>query len=228
MQHLVLLHGAIGNSTQLKELQENLSHSFDVHLYDFPGHGGTDMPEQFSIPLFAESLLAFLNENSITQVDIFGYSMGGFVAMYLAKHHPERVNKITTLATKFEWNESVALKEIKMLQPEIIEQKIPAFAEALRQRHHPVNWRSILNATAEMLLQMGKDTPLNLYNYSSISQQCLLLLGDKDKMVSMQETEAVANALPNAKMMLLPDTPHPIEHVNTTTLAELLSVFFKN
>jgi len=153
--------------------------------------------------------------------------MGGYVAMYLAKHHPELVNGIATLATKFEWNEGIAAKEIKMLQPEIMEQKIPAFAEILKQRHAPQDWKPVLNKTAEMLLQMGKNNPLKLEDYRSIKQSCLLMLGDKDKMVGIEETEAVAKALPGAEYIFLSDTPHPIEQVNTIILAEVLTTFFK-
>jgi pimeloyl-ACP methyl ester carboxylesterase len=228
MQHLVFLHGAIGSSAQLKALQSKLSHSFTVHLFDFPGHGGKELPGKFSIPVFAESLVEFLKEKQLSSVDIFGYSMGGYVAMHLAKHYPELVNKIATLATKFEWSEDIAAKEVKMLQPDVIEQKIPAFAETLKQRHAPQDWKQVLNRTADMLLQMGKDNPLKLDDYKTIKHQSLIMLGDKDKMVSLEETEAVADALPNAELKILSETPHPIEQVNTTILAELLTSFFKN
>lgn len=147
--------------------------------------------------------------------------------MYLAKHHPALVNNIATLATKFEWSESIAAKEVKMLQPDVIEQKLPAFAETLKQRHAPQDWKQVLHTTAEMLLQMGKDNPLKPEDYHDIQHQILVMLGDKDKMVSLEETEAVAKALPNAAFKILNDTPHPIEQVNTTILAELLTSFFK-
>ncbi len=226
MQHLLLLHGAIGSSAQLKELQSKLSGSFTVHLFDFPGHGGKPLPNNFSIAEFADSVAAFLQQEQLSAVDVFGYSMGGYVALYLAKHHPALVNNIATLATKFEWNEAIAAKEVKMLQADVIEQKLPSFAETLQQRHAPQDWKKVLHKTAEMLLQMGKDNPLKL-DYHNIQHQTLIMLGDKDKMVSLEETEAVSKALSNAEFKLLTDTPHPIEQVNTTILAELLTSFFK-
>ncbi len=180
MQHLLLLHGAIGSSTQLQELQFKLS-AFTVHLFDFPGHGGKELPENFSISGFAESLVEFLREKQITTVNIFGYSMGGYVSIFLAKHYPELVNKIATLATKFQWSEEIAAKEIKMLQPEVIEQKIPAFAQILKQRHPPQDWKLVLDKTVEMLLEMRKDNPLKLEDYASLTQICLVMLGDKDR-----------------------------------------------
>ena len=65
---LLLLHGAVGASAQLKPLAEKLSADFDVQLFDFPGHGGKQMPqEDFSIPFFADELSAFINRNETAQ-----------------------------------------------------------------------------------------------------------------------------------------------------------------
>jgi pimeloyl-ACP methyl ester carboxylesterase len=227
MQHLLLLHGAIGSSAQFAELQAKLEDQFTIHLLDFSGHGGKEMPAGFSISLFADSVLKFIQERQLATVDIFGYSMGGYVAMWLAKHHTEAVGRIATLATKFHWDEETAAREVKMLQSEVIEQKIPAFAETLKQRHAPNDWKLVLNKTAGMLLEMGKNNPLKQDDYFLIRNKSLVMLGDKDKMVSMAETEQVASALPNGELKILADTPHPIEQVNNSMLADLLKQFFK-
>ena len=55
--------------------------------------------------------------------------MGGYVALQLANKHPKYVQKIITLGTKFAWDKETAAKEVKMLNPEKIEEKIPAFAK---------------------------------------------------------------------------------------------------
>src|SRR5687768_6245802 len=107
MRQLLLLHGAIGSSEQLKPLADNLSKDFHVHLFDFPGHGGKPLPAGFSIQFFAESVVEYLNKNNLLKVSVFGYSMGGYVAMYLAKHYPLLIDHVITLATKFEWNEAI-------------------------------------------------------------------------------------------------------------------------
>jgi pimeloyl-ACP methyl ester carboxylesterase len=139
---LILLHGAIGSSVQLQPLRESLHDIFDIHVLDFPGHGGKALPEHFSIPYFASVVEAYVKENRLGPVHVFGYSMGGYVAAYLALRFPDVVDKIATLATKFLWTEEIAAKEIKMLQPDVISQKLPAFAKILEQRHQPQDWRS--------------------------------------------------------------------------------------
>jgi len=226
MEHILLLHGAIGAKTQLNDLATGLGSAFTVHQLNFSGHGGSQhLADKFSIELFAEDVLSYLNKNDLISISVFGYSMGGYVALYLARHHPKKIKKIVTLATKFTWDESIADNESAMLQPEKIQEKLPEFAESLRARHAPADWKQVLQKTAAMLADMGKDNPLKKEDYKTVQQEVLLLLGDKDKMVTLDETEEICNALPNARLQILTDTPHPIERVNTAGLTQIITGF---
>jgi pimeloyl-ACP methyl ester carboxylesterase len=226
MQKILLLHGAIGSADQLSRLEEELADSFSVHRLNFTGHGGSPYTAApFSIKLFATEVIAFLDKKGINTITIFGYSMGGYVSMYLAKNHPERVNKIITLATKFNWDEIIAANEVKMLNAEKIEEKLPEFAAALQKRHAPNDWKTILEKTAVMLIEMGKDNPLNPCDYPEIQHPVLLMLGDRDKMVTLDETVEVYKNLPEAQLAILPKTAHPIEMINTTRLANEIKSF---
>jgi pimeloyl-ACP methyl ester carboxylesterase len=225
-QHLLLLHGAIGSKQQLQELADILEHKYIVHTISFSAHGGTSISnEPFSIELFAQEVLSYLEEKNITQTTVFGYSMGGYVALYLAKHFPQKINKVITLATKFHWDEEIAAKEIKMLDADLIQKKLPAFAQQLQERHAPQDWRVVLEKTKEMMVGLGKKNPLQLKDYANVEAPCLLLLGDRDKMISMEETINVYKQFPNAQFGMLPDTPHPIEQVDVNTLSFFITRF---
>ena len=94
MQAILLLHGAIGAADQLSRLKEELADSFSVLCLNFSGHGGSAFAdEEFSIHLFASEVITFLDKKKIDSTHIFGYSMGGYVAMYLAKNHPQKIKK---------------------------------------------------------------------------------------------------------------------------------------
>jgi len=224
MKNLLLLHGAIGSKSQFDSIKVELGNDFNVFTFNFPGHGGEVIPDGgFSIEMFAETVVDFLDSNSLDKVSIFGYSMGGYVGMYLAKKFPERVERLITLATKFQWNEETSDKEVQMLNPEKIEAKIPAFAAELKRRHQPVDWKEVLRATGNFLTVMGKNNPLKSDDYPEIDIPILILLGDRDKMVTLDETVNVYKLLPNAQFGVLPNTPHPIEQVNV----KMLLMFFK-
>ena len=226
MQQILLLHGAIGADDQLSKLQEELANSFSVLTLNFSSHGGAPYTsEPLSIKLFAAEVISFLNRKGINNINIFGYSMGGYVAMYLAKYHPEKINKIITLATKFNWDETIAANETKMLNAEKIETKLPEFAAELKKRHAPNDWKTVLKKTAAMLIEMGKDNPLKPGDYAAIPHPVLLMLGDRDKMVTLDETLEVYKNLPKAQLTILPNTAHPIEMVNQARLAYEIKSF---
>jgi pimeloyl-ACP methyl ester carboxylesterase len=225
MNHILLLHGAIGAASQLQPLLSMLENDFKAHTLNFNGHGGNAFGNAFSIEQFATEVADYIQDNKLEYIHIFGYSMGGYVAMYLATKYPDLVKSICTLATKFYWDEAVAAKEIKMLAADKIEEKLPAFAKELEQRHAPNNWKDLLGKTKEMLIAMGNNNPLKTADYSTIIKPVLLMLGDRDKMVSLEETVTVYKALPNAQMAVLPGTPHPLEQVDMEQLAYQIKKF---
>lgn len=228
MQEILLLHGAIGAADQLEPLAGLLGDDFRVHSFSFAGHGGSAMPEEpLSIRLFAEEVLSFLDARKVEAIDIFGYSMGGYVAMYLARHYPQRVKRVVTLATKFHWDEPTAVKEQKMLDAEKIAAKLPEFAAGLAARHAPNDWKQLLARTTAMLGDMGRDNPLKAEDYPVIQHQALVLLGDRDQMITLEETLEVYKALPNGSMGMLPRTKHPIEQVNLPALAFMIRSFLQ-
>jgi len=226
MEHLLLLHGALGAADQLNPLKQLLKDKFTVHSFNFNGHGGASFPgAAFSIAGFAEEIGAYLLAHRIERTYIFGYSMGGYAALYFAAQHAQKVAGVVTLATKFYWDETTAAKEITMLNPAKIEEKVPAFAKVLAARHS--DWKLLLQQTAGMMLEMGKRNPLVGTGYSTIETPVLLMLGDRDKMVSLDETVNVYKRLPNAALCVLPNTDHPIEKVGAERIAFEVERFCK-
>ncbi len=224
MKKLLLLHGALGSKYQFKELSKKLNSSYEIHSLNFSGHGGMVIPiEPFSMEMFAEDIISFLNDNSINEIDVFGYSMGGYAALYTAINFPGRIRKIFTLATKFDWTPEIAERETAMLDVGKIKQKVPEFARELVLRHGENNWVRVLGKTTEMMRDLGTRDAMLLEN---IKNDVLVGIGDRDKMVTLDETITAYRSLPNAKLLVLPDTPHPLELADTERLTEEMKRFF--
>ncbi len=220
----ILLHGALGAASQFKSLTKQLeTQDIKVHTLNFSGHGEKAFSDKgFGIKVFADELLQFLNEERIEQVNIFGYSMGGYVALYLAHQQPGRFNKIITLGTKFDWSPESAIKEVKMLNPEKLLEKVPAFAETLQQRHQPNDWKLLMQKTAEMMLALGDKPLLTKEVLHKIETPVLVCQGDQDNMADINYTEQVASYLPNGKFKLLENTPHPLEKVEAEKIIDIV------
>jgi pimeloyl-ACP methyl ester carboxylesterase len=215
MNPILLLHGALGAESQLeivkKQLQQKLA---EVYTLNFSGHGGEPFKSTFGIECFTSDVLEFLDQNQLNQVDIFGYSMGGYVASWLALTHSERIGKIVTLGTKFDWSIESAEKETKKLDADKILEKIPAFARILESRHSPNDWKVLIAKTKEMMLSLGRYPLLNEENLKAIKNKIIVCLGDEDDMADLQFSKKVAEVLPNGTFELFLNTKHPIEKVD--------------
>lgn len=220
---LLLLHGALGSAAQFDELRRYLPADQPVYALNFPGHGGLSTDTEFSIPRFAESVLAFLSGNNLSRVRIFGYSMGGYVALYLAWKHPERVESIATLGTKFDWTPETAARETARLDPEKMAAKVPAFAQMLAERHAPADWQAVVRQTAELLHGLGNGHALGREAFAAITCPVRIGLGEEDNMVTREESEQVAEWLPRGTFEVLPGTKHPFEQVDAGRLANWLN-----
>jgi hypothetical protein len=86
---IILLHGSLSNRTQLVYQIEILSKQYRILSLDLPGHGS-----RIDEKLTSESAIRAISEIIENEVQdkkatIFGYDLGGFVAIQFAKIHPE-------------------------------------------------------------------------------------------------------------------------------------------
>lgn len=225
MPNLILLHGALGHSEVFEPFKEELSKYFTIHTPLFSGHGNTEIPENgITTEKYTQELKEFIEKKKLNDVSIFGHSMGGYVALCYALENPSSLDSIMTLGTKFDWTEEQALKESKMLNPDVIAEKVPKYAELL-EKQHDMKWKQLLPAIAEMMISLGKNPPLK-NNLSTINIPVQIMVGDQDNMVTFEESMKVYRSLSNAKMAVLPDTKHPMDRVRPNLLLNLMKDFW--
>jgi pimeloyl-ACP methyl ester carboxylesterase len=229
MTQLLLLHGALGSKHQFDDMNPLLlQKGFSPEAINFAGHGGFSIPLQgYNFNVFADDILKYANEHHLEKINIFGYSMGGYAALYFAKLYPDRVNKIATLNVKFNWDPLSTQKEIAMLNADKIVEKVPSFADKLMFQHGLNIWKQVLKSTADMMENLSKDFVLTKDDFTSLNVPVLLGVGDKDTTTSIDETLNIHRLLPMSSLWVLPNTPHPFDKVNHTILSEQLSVFFQ-
>ncbi|MDF2450412.1 MAG: alpha/beta hydrolase fold protein [Bacteroidota bacterium] len=223
MKTIILLHGALGASDQLRPLISELeSLGYRGLPFDFSGHHQNPFHTQFSIEQFSKELKDFIIANELQKPAIFGYSLGGYVALYLAHLQPGLIGSIFTYGTKFRWDEETSQKEIRNLNPVTIDEKYPKFAETLSRRHG-VAWKDLVLQTANLISELGRNTLLNADMLSAIPNKVVIGIGDRDVMVSLEETLEVYHSLKNGSMYMLADAAHPIEKINFGVLAKILT-----
>jgi pimeloyl-ACP methyl ester carboxylesterase len=226
--NLILIHGALGSASQLRPLADALSGAHTLHVVELNGHGDTPAArDSFAIEHFADDVRRFISTNAIRDAAIFGYSMGGYVALHLAAESPELVSSVATLGTKLAWSPDVAAREASRLDPVTIRAKVPKFADALERRHAGAGgWEAVLSRTADLMTELGRRPRVDGAAIARIQQRVRLMVGDRDAVVSIDETSAAARDLKQGELCVLPATPHPLEQVRVSLLASLLADFF--
>ena len=97
----------------------------------------------------------------------------------------------------------------------------------LEKRHAGAGgWESVLAKTAALMKDLGQNPELNSSDMSKIACPVRLMVGDRDAVVSIEETLAGAKALAKGESAVLPNTTHPFETVRLPLLATLLRDFF--
>lgn len=97
---LLLISGVNADSASWIGVRGRLAERFRVIVFDNRGSGRSDTPKaRYSVREMADDAIALLDHLGIERCHIVGHSMGGFIAQYMAIHHPERVGKIVLEAT---------------------------------------------------------------------------------------------------------------------------------
>ncbi|WP_433035025.1 alpha/beta fold hydrolase [Actinomycetospora sp. CA-053990] len=100
---LLLLHGGLFDiDLQFGAVLPGLSADRRVIATDFQGHGRTnDLDRPLSSAALAGDVVALLAHLGVGQVDVFGFSVGGAVALELLVNHPELVRRAVISSVSF-------------------------------------------------------------------------------------------------------------------------------
>jgi pimeloyl-ACP methyl ester carboxylesterase len=100
---LLLLHGGLFNiDLQFGELLPSLAATRQVIAADFQAHGRTnDIDRPLTCADLASDVVGLLTHLNVPRADVFGFSVGGGVAIHLAIHHPELVRKVIVSSVSF-------------------------------------------------------------------------------------------------------------------------------
>jgi pimeloyl-ACP methyl ester carboxylesterase len=99
---LVVLPGAFMTVELMGDLVPALARSRRVIAVELQGHGHTaDIDRPFSYEQFSDDVAALFDALRIEQCDVYGYSLGGGVALQLGLRHPDRVRKLIIASASY-------------------------------------------------------------------------------------------------------------------------------
>jgi len=94
---LTLLHGLLGSSRNWQMAGRELATGYHACALDLRNHGRSPHAAATSYAELAGDVLGWLDAQGIEKTTLLGHSLGGKVAMWLACHHPERVERLVVV-----------------------------------------------------------------------------------------------------------------------------------
>lgn len=94
---LLLVHGLGARGEDWREMIPAMAaHGFHVYAPDLPGYGRSSKPADanYSIAMEEEAVVSFMQALHLPQIDVGGWSMGGWISMKLVLDHPEMVHRL--------------------------------------------------------------------------------------------------------------------------------------
>ena len=201
---------------------------------DLDGHGGRrgETPGR-TVDEIAQGLARRLDADGIGEVDLGGFSMGGYVAFAFLRLFPERVRSLALVDTKAGADTEAGRDGRNNLIAAIKERGAAAPAEAMLPKMFTEAVASALRAevegwmfdqpaaTLEADVAAMRDRPDSTPGLAGIRVPTLILVGDQDGITPPTEAEAMAGAIPGARLVTVSGAAHlaPVEKPDEVTAA---------
>ena len=215
---LVLLHGGFGTITSMfGQLLPALAATRQVIAVELQGHGHTaDVDRPLRFELMADDIVALTEHLALERTDVFGYSLGGGVALRTAVQHPNMVRKLVVASTPFRrdgWYPEVLAGMAAMTPEGMLETPLyDAYAEVAPR---PDDWPRLVGKLRQLLAGEDYDWTEDI---TAIKAPSLTVLGDADSVRPAHGLELFEllgggvpgdfAGLPNAQLAVLPGTTH--------------------
>ena len=226
---LLALHSAAGSAElDLRRLAAEWTRHHRVLLVDFSGHGRSDAfaGAPFTFAHFIEDAVAALDHFGVAQADVFGFSMGGGVALGLASQHPERVRRLAVHGVNVQWDEDEARQMVQAMEPETIRQHAPRWAGRLADTHSAdlsgaARWPALMRQMQAFTRALPA-RPFPDQQLAAIAHPTLVSHGDADRYFALRHALHLRETLPDARLAVHPGLDHPIQGADPRRFAALV------
>jgi pimeloyl-ACP methyl ester carboxylesterase len=247
IETVILIHGLGSNKTSFFETVSALTPHYTVHAIDLPGFGSSSKPLRapYDAAWFGRAVCRFMDAMEIDRAHLVGNSLGGRVAIEVGLQRPERVQSLSLLCSSMAWRRRRHFVPIvRLLRPELA--GIPhTFGDALVRRQfwsmfsrperiHPssadvaveeflrnyrsVNARVAFHSAARHIYLEEPNGPTGFYTrLQGLEPPAMFVWGDEDPLVPLAFARYVADALPDARQVVLeqcghvPQVEHPVD-----------------
>ncbi len=234
---VVLIHGLGGRAEDWANLAPYFARAgFRVYMPDLPGYGRSERPVRFSysVPDEAEIVVSFLDAMGLKQVNLGGWSMGGWVVQIVAARHPERVSRLMLF-------DSAGIYEKPLWDTKLFTSKTPAQLEQLEALLMPnpppipgFVARDILRITKEhawvieralTTMLTGQDATDSLL--PQLKMPVLILWGKEDHITPVEQGQKIHSLVPQSELDVFKGCGHLAPQQCTGEMGPIVAAFVR-
>lgn len=209
---LLMIHGN-GNSMSgfIGQLDE-FSKKYKVIFLDCRGRGNSTYNKnvELTFDLQIEDIKLFLERLNIEKTHIVGWSDGGILGLLMAIKHPEKVNKLVSMAANIFPDGCVDVDDMKKELDKLI---------AENKDHKNDLYIDLYNLDL-------KYPNLEYKDLSVIKSKTLVMAGDHDE-IKNEHTVKIFEAIPGAQLSIVPNETHYFPAINPKLFNQIVLNFLK-
>jgi 3-oxoadipate enol-lactonase len=228
---ILFVHGFPLSHTMWRPQLEAFATDHRVLAPDLRGFGESDVTEgTVTMEQHADDLMALLDELNVNEpIVLCGLSMGGYIAWQFQQQYSERLRALILCDTRAIADTPEGVENRKRLAKMVVENGSAAVASAMlpnlfspvtsdRQQASIDELRETISATSPQgiaaaslgMAERPDATPL----LPNIETPSLLIVGEDDGISTPKEMQTIADAMPNARLEVIPEAGHmsPLEN----------------
>ncbi len=215
---LICLHGYALDHTIWLKMSDELDKQIKIILPDLRGHGKSpEPPGKYSMRNMAGDILQMMDSLYLDNAYIAGHSMGGYIALALAAHYPERVKGLALVASHA-FADTQEKKNSRLLDIERVKQSSPAdvlsempgklsrkpeVAEYCKSLIYKTSRNGVMGVLAGMAERQDSIDILN-----SMRNAKMLIAGTDDQLIPLDTSKEMASKIKGLQLIEIKNAGH--------------------
>jgi pimeloyl-ACP methyl ester carboxylesterase len=242
---VILLHGFPLSKSMWEEQLSGIGSIYRVIAPDLRGFGESPVPEGvYTMDAMADDVVELLETLEIMgPVVVGGLSMGGYVALSIAARYPTRVKALILMDTRAgadtpevaQGREATAKAVLAAdSAATVVESMLPRIFSKLTLEQHPERvepMKAVMRQTTPQgiagALRGMASRPDRRADLPKIAVPTLVLVGEEDILTPPAEAKAMAEAIPNARLEVIPKAAHMAPYENPSAVNAAILGFLK-
>jgi pimeloyl-ACP methyl ester carboxylesterase len=199
---VIFLHGGLANSDYWGYQVPVISKQYKVIVMDTRSHGrssGDGKPLNYH--LMAEDVIALMDRLKIRKASIVGWSDGAIIGIDLAIHHHDRLNKVFAFGANSDpsGTKDNSTNPTWKIYATRVEKEYQQYSKI------PGGFKTFFDS----LIQLWSSQPhFSKAELGTIHTPIWIVDGDHDEGIKREDTEFLADNIPNAGLLFLPNLSH--------------------